>query len=516
MSINLNINDPFTQAIISEALTRARYKTCTYDAMTHLKVLNPTGAQEQKIAPLLEKAKNNHNPVEIKELQGKITAVFESKLVPQKIGQPLYDKAETRKNFYNGVCRKSTFPTKNSIESDGFRYRGEGFSGGGKQKLFCIASGDWIKTSAGSSDFYNRIHIYDADLKECLKIIPRDPETASISILILIGLKLYLGCRDGKIEVMDFETGKCLSTLEGHYNEPKSNSDNESKNNPVISFASDGKFLYSAACGQTIKIWNPETGECLQTLQLESNAHILAYGHGMLASASRNNKTIQVWDIEKGVCRHTLPTHSDEITGLLFHKQMLYSASRDGIIYAWNPIRGECLNTIKSPQDKIHSLTFFENTLCSGGNNSDIKIWNPKTGECLSTIRSDLWKDQASVTHLTGINGRLFASYGEGGFEFWDFMQSSERVTKETEIMLLVQIAELLDRSEGSLVGGDFEEDRVQSAAERMLSKLSIETIHAIYRQSDVSASQWEAMSTYKKVAAIRKYIKSKTVVSIE
>jgi serine/threonine protein kinase len=117
-----------------------------------------------------------------------------------------------------------------------------------------------------------------------------------------------------------------------------------------VSFTADGKRLASASTDRLVKIWDPATGECVQSL--------------------------------KG--------HSDQATSISFSKdgKRLASGSRDKSIKIWDTVTGECVQTLIGHSDWVECVSFFsgDNRLGSGSGDQSIKIWDLVTGECVQTL----------------------------------------------------------------------------------------------------------------------------------
>ena len=100
-----------------------------------------------------------------------------------------------------------------------------------------------------------------------------------------------------------------MRTLEGHSDKVTS-----------VAFSSDGGLLASASWDNTIKLWDPHTGEHLRTLEGHSSevtSVAFSPDGGFLASAS-DDDTIKLWDPHTGEHLRTLEGHSDEVTSVAF------------------------------------------------------------------------------------------------------------------------------------------------------------------------------------------------------
>ena len=75
-----------------------------------------------------------------------------------------------------------------------------------------------------------------------------------------------------------------------------------------VKFSFDGSLVASGSLDETIKIWNPHTGECIKTLKGHTNRVIsVAFtpDDKLLVSGSYD-ETIKIWNIETGECIKTL------------------------------------------------------------------------------------------------------------------------------------------------------------------------------------------------------------------
>ena len=196
--------------------------------------------------------------------------------------------------------------------------------------------------------------------------------------------RLASGSGDDTIKIWDPATGQCLSALEGHSDSVRS-----------VAWSHDASRLASGSDDDTIKIWDPATGQCLSTLKGHGDwVRSVAWSHdaSRLASGS-SDKTIKIWDPATGQCLSTLEGHGDWVLSVAWSHDAsrLASGSRDDTIKIWDPATGQCLSTLEGHGDSVQSVAWSHDAsrLASGSSDKTIKIWDPATGQCLSTLKID-------------------------------------------------------------------------------------------------------------------------------
>ena len=129
---------------------------------------------------------------------------------------------------------------------------------------------------------------------------------------------------DKTIKIWDLETFECLQTLNGH-NDKVIRVENLSTNQQL-----------SSSDDHTIKLWDIDTDLCLQTFNNSEEAYCLKIISDK-TFASGSYKKIKIWNIDDGRCIKTLNGHTSWVSDLLLLPNgYLVSCSEDKTIKVWN------------------------------------------------------------------------------------------------------------------------------------------------------------------------------------
>ena len=195
------------------------------------------------------------------------------------------------------------------------------------------------------------------------------------------GRKIISTSEDKTIKIWDANTGSCLQTLTGHTNGVSS-----------VLYSPDGRKIVSASGDKTIKIWDVNTGTCLQTLTGHTD-WVLSASYSpdgrKIVSASKD-KTIKIWDANTGSCLQTLTGHTDAVESVSYSPdgRKIVSTSWDKTIKIWDANRGKCLQTLKGHTDYVNSASYSPDgrKIVSAADDNTIKIWDANTGSCLQAL----------------------------------------------------------------------------------------------------------------------------------
>lgn len=214
--------------------------------------------------------------------------------------------------------------------------------------------------------------------------------------------------------------------------------------------------LASASVDKTVKIWNPQSGQLLRSLESHTGGVTMLEQllDGSLVSGSFDG-IIKIWCVNAGELLKTIEIGEEiysskllingnfvcvtESKRVIFDSQtkeivqtiennLFYSLSllRDGSlaigqtdsnITIWDVNTWKLLKTLKGHKDRIWRLKSLDDgNLVSGSENGEIKIWNPMNCQLLKTFETEEVKPIESIAQLS--NGCL-ATLSSVCCRFW-------------------------------------------------------------------------------------------------
>jgi len=206
--------------------------------------------------------------------------------------------------------------------------------------------------------------------------------------------------RDDTIKIWDPVTGQLVRSLTGKYS------------GHSIGLSSDGATLVSGSAGSSVSLWNVSQSEAQQQFTVPRGSRFvpdrvaLSPDGKLIAGGGRDN-AIKLWDAGAGRELFTLMGHTKSIRDLAFSpdNKLLASAGQDADIRLWSIATGVEVKTLTAHSGGVVSIAFSSDgkKLVSGSQDRMILLWNIDSGE----------SDAAYLGHQGSVNAVAFSPDGK-------------------------------------------------------------------------------------------------------
>ena len=188
-----------------------------------------------------------------------------------------------------------------------------------------------------------------------------------------------------------------------------------------------GDLIASASRDLTIKIWEEETGQMLQSL-LGHTSEIYSVTFSptgrRIASCSMEDG-LRVWDVRTGECL-TILQHDFICSAVFSPTGQIASVSTEGILKIWTPHNEDYVNTITIEQARAPVAFLSANQVAAlsagefapSSNPRNIGVWNPSNGEHVRTLEISQFSQSERLRLAVSTDG-LLVSGSDSVIEIW-------------------------------------------------------------------------------------------------
>ncbi|KAI1318422.1 hypothetical protein EDD11_006506 [Mortierella claussenii] len=210
-------------------------------------------------------------------------------------------------------------------------------------KVWNFATGE-CSTLNGHSDLVNKVQIYNTTM-------------------------LFSASDDTTVKLWDIASRTCLRTFTGHVGRVQCL---QTSGDALISILAkrqhgwwaDGRSSHRAVEGSRSPAYDGSSsdGETRTMLPI-----VLTGGL---------DNTLKVWNAETGECLNTLFGHEEGVWSLAFDKLRVISGSLDKTIKVWDTESGECLYTLTGPEGPVTCVGLGDTRIVGGSADGNVLVWD--------------------------------------------------------------------------------------------------------------------------------------------
>jgi WD40 repeat protein/serine/threonine protein kinase len=241
------------------------------------------------------------------------------------------------------------------------------------------------------------------------------------------------GSWDKTLRLWDVESGQCLNTLQDGGTSVWSAQ--FSPDGSMVAAAS-GDIVYDYPADCFVRLWEVQSGTCLNILRGHQNSvEGVAFSPDgrFLLSAS---DTIRLWDIQSGQCLRTHVGHPGSVKPAIFSPDgcyMISASAWENDIRLWDLASGTCTRLFKGHRGEIYALAFSKDGsfILSGGHDTDVRLWDTHSGKCLQVFKGHQdWVKAVALTPdlryaVSGGNDKTLHLWDVGTGELVQIMDTS-------------------------------------------------------------------------------------------
>lgn len=140
--------------------------------------------------------------------------------------------------------------------------------------------------------------------------------------------------------------------------------------------------VLSVALGQTLYLWNADTGDIQQLMSTNASSNIITgvswNGDGSLLSVGLSDAEVAIWDPAGSAPIRTIHDARGRVGAMSWNGNILAAGSRDSCVRFYDVRAPSCIATYRGHSQEVCGVKWNPNTnqLATGGNDNLVNIWD--------------------------------------------------------------------------------------------------------------------------------------------
>jgi GTPase SAR1 family protein len=283
-----------------------------------------------------------------------------------------------------------------------------------------VWSSDGQKLAVLSDD--NSIQIWDMKSRQLHRAFKMGEITGYSLVWSPDGTSLALGSSN-KVMLLDAETGMQFLEIDGHSDVVN-----------CLAWSRDGRYLASGADDKSVRLWSPQTGQCLWSATMGHNdvVNCLDWSpDGETLASGASDQTLILWDVQNGHIRNSSQGFARKIMRLAWSPdgKIIASIFDNEIIGLWDGASARPVRSLEGwHTSKVVALSFSAdgNLLASKAQDGTICFWRCDQWQSAAIYRRpalDWWSPCLAFHPKLAMLATL--SGGDRAIDLWSIDQAS-------------------------------------------------------------------------------------------
>jgi WD40 repeat protein len=199
----------------------------------------------------------------------------------------------------------------------------------------------------------------------------------------------------------------------------------------ALAYSPDGTALAAGGGNDPLRIWNPKTGELVQSIN-EPWVHAMTYSpSGQTLVFGGAQRSVRLWNFQLGKENGRLDGHKAAVKAIAVSPDTttIASGSQDGHVILWNMENKRKVIEHNAHADEVTALAFSpidSNVFASAGNDRVIHLWSVETNKSLLKINAGC----GAVVVAFAPDGKTLYSAGDDNLiRAWDVKDGQQIAT---------------------------------------------------------------------------------------